>query len=90
MTSQHLLHALSGLSLAWPCRDPKPKDVPQAGTWLAAYLQAFQDALEAPDWLRLDGSPARDGLKPSGQTRESWVAAQPLQERQRVHAANVT
>ncbi|KAL4447270.1 hypothetical protein ABPG77_007303 [Micractinium sp. CCAP 211/92] len=31
--------------------DPKPKAVPQAVGWLNAYLQAFQDALEAPDWL---------------------------------------
>lgn len=33
------------------CRDPKDAP-PEALAWLTNYLQAFQDALEAPDWLR--------------------------------------
>ena len=32
-------------------RDPK-KAGPEAMAWLSAYLKDFQDALEAPDWLR--------------------------------------
>lgn len=33
------------------CRDPK-KAGPEALAYLTGYLQSFQDALEAPDWLR--------------------------------------
>lgn len=43
--------ASHGVLFAFRCRDPK-KAPPEALTWLTSYLQSFQDALEAPDWLR--------------------------------------
>jgi hypothetical protein len=47
---------MSAATLAVPVcvrvgRDPK-KAGPEALAWLSGYLQEFQDALEAPDWLR--------------------------------------
>lgn len=34
------------------CRDPKKNATSDALAWLKDYFQSFQDALEAPDWLR--------------------------------------
>ena len=60
------------------CRDPK-KAGPEALAWLTGYLQAFQDALEAPDWLmwvvggRLQAArPAAGSPVPLGQRWQRW------------------
>ncbi|EFN58239.1 hypothetical protein CHLNCDRAFT_142143 [Chlorella variabilis] len=41
---------LQGWQHPFQMKDPK-KAGPEALAWLTGYLQAFQDALEAPDWL---------------------------------------
>lgn len=44
------------------CRDPKKNATSDALAWLKDYFQSFQDALEAPDWLRCG---LRSGCVPS-------------------------